>query len=160
MPTTDYHTLIRDAIKTALDTALTVTPDPPDDPYVFPLVVALDDLDKPVTASLPFVGVACVGPEQDRSDFGTNQQSGIGFPCIVGLFSVGAANGAKAPQVPELTAFRRLVHVTFHMKRLSGVAQVGYCEVSDAGFLDRKLNAFEKLSTLLIVTAVGRFPRS
>ena len=44
---------------------------------------------------------------------------------------------------------------------VSGVAQVAYCEVSDSGpLVEEKSAVFQKLQTALVVTAVGRFPRS
>jgi hypothetical protein len=150
MPLTDYHKLIRDAVASTLDAAFTVK------------VKALDDLDDILRVeSFPVIGVACVGPEQERPAFSTNERDGIGYMILVGLFTVGVANGEQSPDVPVMTNFRRHVRTLFHNKRLTGVAEVGMCEVSDSGpVFDKKDPALQRLSTALVVTAIGRFPRS
>jgi hypothetical protein len=91
----------------------------------------------------------------------TNQRSGIGFTCAVMLMSNSVTSGARAPGTLDPTRFRRLVRTTFNEKRLSGVAYVGWCEVSDLGPLfDKDSPAFQKIVAGLAVTAVGRFPRT
>jgi hypothetical protein len=151
MAITDYHKLIRDAEADVLREAVAGVP-----------VVTVDDLDDvtKVTA-LPAIAVACVGPETERPELGTNQQDGVAYPTAVILLSVGVANGEKAPEVLDITAFRRLVRTLFNNKRLSAVAQVGWCEVADSGPLfDSRKSEFQKISTAMVVTAVGRFPRT
>jgi hypothetical protein len=151
MPTvTDYHALIRDAevkILQGLDIGVPV--------------VAVDDLEGPLPGvSLPCVVVACVGPETERPEYGTNRQDGRAYPCAVALLAAGVANGDTRP-VPTLTAFRRLVTTTFNNQRLTDVSQVAVCEVSpDGPVVDKEAPYFQRLSTALVVTAVGRFPRS
>jgi hypothetical protein len=121
----------------------------------------VDDIEDGLRQSAPCGVVCCVGPEQDRPDFGTNRQDGIGYPNAVMLLGTGKSHGEKRLGPTDLTAFRRLVKVTFHNKRLSGVSQVALCEVSDSGpLLDEKTPNFQKLATALVVNAVGRFPRS
>jgi hypothetical protein len=153
---TDYHKLVRDAqadaIRAALDGA----------GYALP-VKALDDpeTDLGVNTDMPCVAVACVGPEQDRDEMATNQRDGIGFSCSITVHSNSVTSGAQAPNVPEPTVFRRLVRTTFHNKRLSGVEEVGWCEVSELGEIyDKNSVAFQSLKAGFAVTAVGRFPRT
>jgi hypothetical protein len=152
MPLTDYHKSIRTAganVVKALDLG--------------PPVVELDDLEGDIglVTAFPCVAVACIGPEQDRAEFGTNAQDGTGYPFVVALLGVGQANGARSPEMPDLTAFRRAIKSAFHRKRLAAVSQVAFCEVSgDPLILDKEGAAFQRLSTNLTVVAVGRFPRS
>lgn len=152
MPTvTDYHQNVRDAVAAALAPLSVGCP-----------VRAFDSPDDMLDWTLPLVGVACVGPEQDRPDWGTNLSDGVGYPVVVALLTRGTTRGERAGGPLEMTAFRRLVKTTFHMKRLSAVTRVGFCEVSDAGggIFDEKSPHFQKLQTALVVTAVGRFPRT
>jgi hypothetical protein len=152
MPTpADYHAMIRDAARATLAGLAGL-----------PRVVALDDPETDLVGTdLPAVVVACVGPEQDRGEMATNWQDGIGYPVVVMLMGHGTSGGPRAGGLPEMTAFRRAVRVAFHNKRLAGVAEVGWCEVGDMGPLyDKDSPAFAKLQTGLVVTAVGRFPRS
>lgn len=151
MAITDYHKLIRDGIVAAINAAAPGCS-----------AVGVDDLDdvEKIT-SLPAITVACVGPEQARPEMGTNERDGIGYPVAVVLLSLGAGNGSQSPEAPELTAFRRQVRTLFHNKRLSAVTEVGWCEVTDSGPLfDPKDPMFQRVSTAMVVTAVGRFPRS
>lgn len=151
MAITDYHKNIRDAAADVIRAAVAGVP-----------VVTVDDIEdvQKVTA-LPAIAVACVGPEVDRPDLGTNYQDGVGYPCVAILLSVGVANGGAAPEVLDITAFRRLMRTLFHNKRLSAVSQVAWCEVADSGPLfDSRKPEFQKISTAMVVTAMGRFPRS
>jgi len=155
MPATDYHAAVRAAVATAVGTyAATLTP--------VPTVTVVDDIEGEIpNIAVPGIIVACVGPEQERPEWGTNRQTGRGYPILVALLSTGQANGAKSPTAPNLTQFRREIEVLFHLKRLSGVTQVGYCEVSaDPLVLDREGAAFQRMSSYLTVVAVGRFPRT
>lgn len=154
MARADWHKTIRDAVAAqvagAAGTAYTV--------------YKLDDpeTDLPRGANLPAIVVACVGPEQRRPEFDTNQRDGIGYPVAVMLVGTGVtgATGSKG-SMPDLTLFRSSVHEKFHQKRLTGVAEVGYCEVSDSGPLyDKDSPMFQRLQTALVVLACGRFPRS
>jgi len=157
MAITDYHDSIRDAIVTVFQAALTAE----SFTALVGKVVAVDTPDDMFNLEMPCVGAACVGPEQDRPDWGTSNQDGIGYPVAIALLAGGTTRGEKTPGMPSATQFRRLVRTTFHNKRLSGVAQVGYCEVSDSGELwDPKNPKFQKLETGMVITAVGRFPRS
>lgn len=152
---TDYHEQVRDAVATALTAALTG--------YDFDDLTAktVDDVDDAAKLALPCVAVCCVGPEIDREEMSTNQRDGIGYPIAVLLLTNGTSRGEKTPGPPGLTLFRRIVKNAFHMQRLSGVAEVGWCEVTDSGpLVDDKSPAFQKLQTALVVEAVGRFPRS
>lgn len=149
---TDYHVLCRDAVKSALADA---------DLQLGVNVLALDDPEDIEHQSVPSVVVCCVGPEQERPEFTTNASTGKGYPIAVAYLMAGVSSGEKTPNVPTLTEFRRAVVVTFENKRLSGVAQVGWCEVVDSGPLfDPKNPKFQKVSTAMIVTAVGKFPRT
>jgi hypothetical protein len=152
MPLADYHKLIRAAMA---DVVKGLDLGPP--------VVELDDLEADVglVTAFPCVALACVGPEQDRPEFATNVSDGTGYPVAIAHLGLGQGNGAKSPESPDMTYVRRTIKAAFHMKRLSGVDQVGYCEVSgDPLILDREGPCFQRLSSYLIVTAVGRFPRS
>lgn len=151
MPVTDYHARVRDAVAAALAELSVGCP-----------VQAVDDAEDLLDMTTPLVGVACVGPEQDRAEMGTNGRDGIGYSVVVALLSTGVTRGEKSNGPPSMTEFRRLVRATFHNKRLSAVTEVGWCEVSDAGggIFDEKDPHFQKLQTALVVTAVGRFPRS
>jgi len=155
VPLTDYHTAVRDAVKGVLDTYAAALATPL-------TVTTVDDIEGEIpNIAVPGIIVACVGPEQDRPEFSTNAQDGTGYPVLVALLSTGHANGAHSPSAPDLTAFRRAIKSLFHMKRLSGVSQVGYCEVSgDPLVLDREGAAFQRMSSYLTVVAVGRWPRS
>ncbi len=151
---TDYHAAVRSAVKTVLDTyAAALTP--------ALTVTAVDDIEGEIpNVAVPGIIVACVGPEQDRPEFASNVSDGTGYPVVVALLSTGHANGAHSPSAPDLTQFRRDVKSLFHMKRLSGVSQVGFCEVSaDPLVLDREGAAFQRMSSYLTVVAVGRWPR-
>lgn len=154
---TDYHVACRNGIATVLAAALLA-----DYPALSANVRALDDPEEDVRGiDLPAVVVACVGPEQDRPEYGTNVRSGKGFPVAVLLMTVGVTTGAQAAPVPTMTLFRRLVDVTFDKQRLSGVDEVCECEVSDAGALwDKPPASMQALTTALIVNCVGRFPRA
>lgn len=150
MPTTDYHALIRDAVAQTVQGL-----------HLGPPTHAVDDLEAELPQlSVPCIAVCCVGPEYDRPEWATNQSDGRGYPVLVALLSAGVANGAKSP-APEMTLFRRKITVAFNNQRLSGVDQVGWCEVSPDGVVfDKDSPAFQKLSTMLTVVAVGKFPRS
>lgn len=148
---TDYHKSIRDAQADVIRGAVTGVP-----------VVTVDDLeDIDKVTALPAIAVACVGPESEEPSLTTNLQDGIRYPVACVLLSVGVAQGGKAPGVLDITAFRRLIRTLFNRKRLPAVSQVAWCEVADSGDLfDRRKAEFQKISTALVVTAVGRFPRS
>ncbi len=154
---TDYHDSVRDAVATVFQAALVSA----GVSAVTLPVQSVDDLEHaPLT--MPVVAVCCVGPEQSRPEFGSNIQSGVGYPVLVAYMTGGIPNGEQSPGgLPTMTQFRRIVHTTFHDKRLSGVAQVGRCEVSDSGpIFDRDSPVFGKVQSAVVVTAVGRFPRS
>jgi hypothetical protein len=152
MPPTpaDYHELIRDAGLAALKAAVEGLD-----------WQAVDELEAAARLTRPVGVVCCVGPEIERPELTTNLQDGLGYSFAVLLLGSGAARGEQQLGPKNLTQFRRLVRTTFHKKRLAGVAQVCWCEVSDSGpLVDEKSNLFQVLSTALVVTAVGRFPRS
>lgn len=153
MPTTptDYHAEIRDAVVAALKaTGLMNCP-----------VKAFDASEDMLDDTVPVVGCACVGPEQDRPEYGTNERTGTAYPVAVALLTAGTTRGEKTDGPPTGTLFRRIVKNTFHDKRLSGVDEVCVCEVSDAGPIwDPKNPRFQRLETALVVNCVGRFPRS
>ncbi len=124
---------------------------------------AVEDLDDAARLTLPAGVVCCVGPEQDRPEMTTNTRSGLGYPVAVMLLGSGTSRGEKQFGVSGLTlsGFRQAVRTSFHLKRLSGIAQVAWCEVSDSGpLVDDKSPLFQKLQTAVVVTAVGRFARS
>lgn len=150
MTITDYHAQIRDAVVATIEGQAVGVP-----------VVGIDDVDDiSRVSSIPAIAVACVGPEQHRPEMETNAESGIGYSVAVVLLAAGVGGGEKSPEILQLTAFRRLLRTLFHSKRLPAVPQVGWCEVSDSGPLfDAKNPAFQKVSTAMVVTAVGRFPR-
>ena len=150
MPITDYHAVIRDAILGAIRPVITNLN-----------WEAIDDPEDATRLTLP-VGVACcVGPEEERDGWGTNQRDGIGFGVMLALFATGTTRGENDQGPPTATRFRRLIHNTFHMKRLSGVTEVGFCEVRDSGGIYQEQSpAFQRLKTELVVQAIGRFPRS
>ncbi len=145
----DYHEVVRNAIAATLNSAKLGLP-----------VVALDDPETDLKSiDLPAIVVACVGPESNIPAWDTNATDGLGYSCAVMLMAPGITSGTK--NVPDLTAFRRQVRVSFANQRLAGVSQVGYCEVSDSGPLyDKDSPAFQKLQTAMIVTGVGRWPRA
>lgn len=153
MARADWHKRIRDAVAAQVGGAVAG--------YT---VHALDDpeTDLPRVANLPAIIVACVGPEQRRPEFDTNQRDGIGYPVAVMLVGTGVTGAAGSKgSLPDLTLFRSAVWERFQQKRLTGVAEVGYCEVSDSGPLyDKDSPMFQKLQTALVVLACGRFPRS
>lgn len=152
---TDYHAAVRDAIAAVVQTYA--------DGLDVPLAVtAVDDIEGEIpNIAVPGIIVACVGPEQERPEFGTNRQDGTGYPVVVALLSTGHANGAHSPDAPDLTQFRRDIKAAFHMQRLAAVPQVGYCEVSgDPLITDREGAAFQRMSSYLTVVAVGRWPRT
>ncbi len=147
---TDYHARVRDAARDALEGAV-------------PGLTwhAVDEVDDALRQSAPCGVVCCVGPEQDRPEFSTNLQDGIGYPVAVMLIGTGKTHGEKRTGPADMTEFRRAVRTVFHNKRLAGVAQVCVCEVSDSGpLVDEKAPSFQKLATALVVNAVGRFPRN
>jgi len=145
----DYHKMIRDAVVTTLEGAAVGVPVYPSDKLDF------------ANVSAPAVVVAAVGPEQNRGEMSTNAQDGIGYPVAVALLLAGTDRGEKSPDAPELTDFRRTLRTLFNNRRLAGVAQVGWCEINDSGPLfDPKDPSFQKVSTAMVVTAVGRFPRT
>lgn len=150
---TDYHKLIRDAVVATIEAAVP----PPGMP-----VLAVDDIeDITRVTALPAIAVACIGPEQNRAEMTTNAQDGLGLPVVVMLLAVGVANAEKSPELTDITAFRRQIRTLFNNQRLAGVSQVGWCEVSDSGpIIDKNSPAFQRLSTALVVNAVGRFPRT
>ena len=148
---TDYHAAIRDAVKTTLLAVLGL--DVP--------IEVVDDPEDAGRLTIPVIALACVGPEDRHSEIDTNASDGIGYGVLVALLTAGVTSREQAPGPPDATTFRRLLHVTFHMKRLTGVSQIGWCEVSDSGPIwDEKKPAFQKLTTAMVVAAVGRFPRS
>lgn len=166
---TDYHAACQAAIVTVLKTALADYPalqnteaDGGDGEWRITAVDDLGNFDVTRAESLPCVLVACVAPVVDRPEFGTNLQSGFGFPIACALFAAGVANGEKSPGVPTPTEFRQIVINTFHLKRLSGVSQVGFCEVGEAGggLFDKRSPSFQRLSAAMVVQCVGRWPRS
>ena len=96
-----------------------------------------------------------------RPEMTTNAQDGLGLPVVVMLLAVGVANAEKSPELTDMTTFRRQIRALFNNKRLTGVSQVGWCEVADSGpLLDKNSPAFQRLSTAFVVNAIGRFPRS
>lgn len=147
---TDYHVQIRDAAKVVLAAAA------PGLEWH-----AVDELEDATKKTLPCGIVVCVGPEQDRGELSTNLRDGIGYPVAVMLLGTGTTHGEKSTGPTNITEFRRLVKTLFNNKRLSGVDQVAWCEVSDSGpLVDEKQPLFQKLATALVVNAVGRFARS
>jgi hypothetical protein len=150
MPTTDYHELIRNTIAEDLRSL-----------GLGCNVETIDDVDDAARLTLPVCAVVCVGPEQNRHEMTTNQQDGKNYPCAVLLLTSGTTRGEKDIGPPSVTTFRRIVHNRYNNKRLSGVPQVGWCEVVDSGpLVDEKSPAFQRLQTALVVQAIGRFPRS
>lgn len=155
-PPTDQHDGIADAVKAQLAAALAaagVTID----------CHAAEDLSKLVAVkTLPFVACVPVGPEQERADWTTNARDGIGFPVAAAYMTSGATDGEKSPAAGgmTMTQFRRLLWATFHNQRLASFTPECVCEVSSAGEIwDKDDPAHQKLQTVMIVTAVGRFPR-
>lgn len=154
---TDLHLAVRAAVVTALEAAF--TPDGEDDPV--PPVVAVDKLDDATRVDVDRVVVCCDDAVPDRPDLSSNTQDGFGFPVHVLLMGRGMTGGDRPAGAVEPTEFRRRVRVACHHKRLSGVAQVGWCEVADAGELfDRGAPALDQLRSAVTVTAVGRWPRT
>jgi hypothetical protein len=155
MPTTptDYHELIRTAVASTIRTTL-------HDAGFEIIVHEMEDIEDLRAVDLPCIGVACVGPEQDRSEMSTNRQDGIGYPIGVLLFTSGVSNGEKTGFAPTATLFRRMIHTAFNNQRLTDIEQVGWCECSPDGVvLDKDSPAFQKLQTGVTVVAIGRFPR-
>lgn len=148
---TDHHERIRDAVRAALAAAA------PGLEWH-----ACDDIDDALRKTVPCGVVVCVGPEQDRPEYSTNRQDGIGYPVAVMLLAAGKTHGEKRlGPAGSLTGFRRLVRTTFNAKRLDGAPLVCECEVSDSGpLVDEKAPNFQKLATAMVVNCVGRFPRS
>ncbi|AWM35905.1 hypothetical protein GobsT_63620 [Gemmata obscuriglobus] len=159
MPITDYHVLIRDAVRAALQAAtdaLATELAAPPLPWH-----AVDELDDAARLTRPCGVVCCVGPEQERPEFGTNRQDGRGYPVAVMLLGSGKSHGEKRTGPTDLTGFRRLVTTSLNRQRLAGVAQVAVCEVGDSGpIVDEKAPLFQVLATALVVNCVGRFPRA
>lgn len=149
MAFTDYHKRVRDKIVLAVEQlALGV-----------PTVALNDPTDAARVADLPAIVAACVGPEQRREEMATNRRSGIGYPVALALMGLGVPDGERAPILDE-TLFRRVVEQTFHLKRLDGVDEIGWCEVYADGIVyDKDEPHFQRLNTMLTVVAVGRFTR-
>jgi hypothetical protein len=159
MPVTDYHGACRDAVRSAIATALADYTD------LATRVVTADDIgnyDVTRLVAMPCVVCACIAPEVDRSELSTNAQDGIGYSVVVAMFAAGVANGETSPNIPDPTLFRRIVRNTFGNKRLSAVAQVAWCDVGEAGgaLWDKKSPAWQRLSAAMVVTCNGRWPRS
>ena len=147
---TDYHTSVRDAVADAVEGLALGCP-----------VARLDAPEDADRVTAPAVVVCPVGPLAERPEFGTNARKGRGYPVVVALLQQGTTQGEKAPQALTATLFREYLDNTFAQKRLPGVTEVGLCEVADAGPLwDEKSPAFQKLAAAMVVTAIGRFPRS
>lgn len=149
MPT-DYHEAIRDAVATTL-AALALEPP----------VRTLNAIEDAARDTVPAIEVCVIGPVQIRPEWGTNRQNGLSFPILACLFQQGTSQGVQSPGGLSPTLFWQYLMNAFHMKRLSGVEQVGYCEVSESGPIwSAEQPAFQKLSRSLVVNAIGRFPRS
>jgi hypothetical protein len=149
---TDYHQQIRDAMKATLEDAV---------PGLAQGWHAVDEPGDAARLTAPCGVVVCVGPEGERPELSTNLQDGIGYSVAVMLLGTGKTHGEQQTGPTNITEFRRVVRTTFNNKRLSGVTQVAWCEVSDSGpLVDEKEPLFQKLATALVVTAIGRFPRS
>lgn len=165
MPT-DYHASCRAAVLETMQTALadytafknTET----DGDWRIKAVDDIGNFDVTRAESMPCVLVAAIAPVTERPEFSTNVQSGLAFPVVVAMFAAGVANGEKSPNIPSPTLFRQLLINTFNKKRLSGVSQVGYCEVGEAGsqLFDKRSPAFQRLAAAMVVNCVGRWPRS
>ncbi len=160
----DYHANCRDAVRAAMETALGSYTAFQNDDLSWRIVTADDIGNYDVTRleSMPCVVVAAVAPVTERREFATNLQSGFSFPVVCALFAAGVANGEKSPSIPDPTMFRQIIINTFNLKRLSGVAQVGYCEVGEAGgqLFNKQSPAWQRLSAAMVVQCIGRFPRS
>jgi hypothetical protein len=147
---TDYHKEICAAVAATCGGLFTGCP-----------VHALDNADDIEHLTGPCVACVPVGPEQYRPEYATNLQDGIGFPVAVALKSTGVPNASQSPNVPEMTAFRRLVWAAFNNQRLANYTPQCVCEVSgDGEVFNTAEPKFQFLQTAMIVTAVGRFPRS
>ncbi len=165
MPT-DYHTSCRAAVLEAMQTALvdytafknTET----DGEWRIKAVDDIGNFDVSRAESMPCVMVAAIAPEIDRPALATNIQDGIGYSVVVAMFAAGVANGEKSPGIPTPTEFRRIIRTTFHNKRLTGVAQVAWCEVGEAGgqLFDKRNPAWQRMAAAMVVTCNGRWPRS
>lgn len=119
-----------------------------------------DDFDDLRVMDLPAITCVPVGPEVEKPELWTNRQDGIGYPVMVGLMTSGVTSGEKSANTPGMTLFRRMVLGLFHNQRLSGVRQIGWCEVDGRGLVfDKDSPAFQKIQTSLVVTCIGRFPR-
>lgn len=149
----DYHAAIRDAIVSTLAARFAA------DGVSLP-VHGCDDVEGiGRIQDLPCCIVCPVGPEQHRDGgWTTNLRTGIGYPILVAYLSSGVVNAAQSGPI-TLTDFRRYVEILFQYKRLAGVSQVGYCEVSARPVVFEKED-FQQLQTALVVVAVGRFPRA
>jgi hypothetical protein len=152
MAAADFHALIRDAVVKAVGTLDLGAPVKPLDDLAVSLKNVVD---------LPVIGVAPVAPVEDVPAWTTNRQSGRGYSLLVGLFAAGVVNASKTTGLPEVTAFQVALWNAFDWQRLADVSQVAYCRVRSEGRLfDQNLPAFQELTTAVIVTAYGRFPRS
>lgn len=164
MPITDYHASCCSAGVTAITTALAdyTALQNADLTWRIRVVDDVENGDVTRIESMPCVLVAAVSPEVPRPELDTNQQDGIGYSFVAALFAAGVANGETSPSVPDPTVFRRIVRNTFNNKRLSGVSQVGWCEVGEAGgqLFDKKSPAWQRMSAAMVVQCVGRWPRS
>lgn len=90
----------------------------------------------------------------------TSQRKDYGFPLLVGLYTVKPDAPDGDPPGGDLTLYRETVRLAFEDRRLSGVAQVLWCEYDgDPQVVTDALPAFQDLRTAATVTPVARVAR-
>lgn len=152
----DLHQRIRSAIKTALEAAAAGGDVGLTDSQGRPLPgYELEAFNLELVTKPCFV---CFFSAAELNRGGTNGRDDIAYPVSVALLVTGPVQANEA--VPKQSDFRACLSGLFHMKRLSGVPEVLWCETNaDTPVVSIEDKDYDQIRTGLAVTAITRTGR-
>lgn len=90
---------------------------------------------------------------------GTNERDDIKYPVLVGMYGKGQLN-SQSRNVLDPLRFRDRMRMVFHMKRLTAITSVMYCDYNGRPPIYRDDPRFDDLETAVEIAAFARVSRS